>query len=55
MGQIKKMKMVNLEGTLDMNFDGTPDVYLKLINPGKTNQSSQIQIKITGDCKWRNS
>ena len=49
-GQIKKMEMVNLEGTLDMNFDGTPDVYLKLINPGKTNQSSQIQIKITGDC-----
>ena len=50
MGTNKKDGDVNLEGTLDMNFDGTPDVYLKLINPGKTNQSSQIQIKITGDC-----
>ena len=49
-GQIKKMEMVDLEGTLDMNFDGTADAYLKLINPSKSNQSSQVQIKITGEC-----
>jgi len=49
-GQIKKLELVNLEGTLDMNFDRIPDVYLKLINPDKSNQASQIQIKITGEC-----
>jgi len=49
-GQIKKIDLADLEGTLDMNFDGTADVYLKLINPGKSNQASQIQIKITGEC-----
>ena len=49
-GQIKKMKLVDLEGTLDMNFDGTADAYLKLTNPGKHNKASQIEIKITGEC-----
>jgi len=49
-GQIKKMNLVELEGTLDMNFDGTADAYLKLTNPGKHNKDSQIEIKITGEC-----
>ena len=49
-GQIKKMNLVDLEGTLDMNFDGTADAYLKLINPGKHNKVSQIEMKITGEC-----
>ena len=49
-GQIKKLDLADLEGTLDMNFDRIPDVYLKLINPDKSNQASQIQIKITGEC-----
>ncbi len=46
----KKMKIVELEGTLDMNFDGVPDVYLKVIDPNKKNKPKQIQIKITGEC-----
>jgi len=49
-GQIKKMNLVELEGTLDMNFDDSADVYLKLTNPGKHNKASQIQMKITGEC-----
>lgn len=49
-GQVKKMNMVDLEGTLDMNFDGKEDVYLKIINPGKSNKDTQVQIKITGEC-----
>jgi len=46
----KKMKIVELEGTLDMNFDGVPDVYLKVVDPNKKNKPKQIQIKITGEC-----
>ena len=49
-GQMKKMGMVDLEGTLDMNFDGKDDAYLKIINPGKSNKATQVQIKITGEC-----
>ena len=46
----KKMKIVELEGTLDMNFDGIPDAYLKVVDPNKKNKPKQIQIKITGEC-----
>ncbi len=49
-GQMKKMEMIDLEGTLDMNFDGKDDAYLKIINPGKSNKATQVQIKITGEC-----
>ena len=41
--------MVDLEGTLDMNFDGKEDAYLKIINPGKHNKAVQFQVKITGE------
>jgi len=47
---IKKMKMIELEGTGDFNFDGIADVYLKVINPSKSNEPKQVQIKITGEC-----
>ncbi|MFQ5783099.1 MAG: hypothetical protein ACE5GR_08640 [Nitrosopumilus sp.] len=46
----KKMKMVELEGTLDMNFDKIPDVYLKVVNSDKPNKPKEIQMKITGPC-----
>ena len=46
----KKMKMVGLEGTLDMNFDKIPDVYLKIVDPGKPNKPKIVQMKITGPC-----
>ena len=47
---IKKMKMIELEGTEDFNFDGIADVYLKVVNPSKSNESKQVEIKITGEC-----
>ncbi len=40
-GQMKKMEMIDLEGTLDMNFDGKDDAYLKIINPRKSNKSGR--------------
>ena len=46
----KKMQMIELEGTLDMNFDGVPDAYLKIIDPDKKNKPKQVQLKITGEC-----
>ncbi len=47
---IKKMKMIEFEGTGDFNWDGFDDVYLKVINPDKPNKPKQVQIKITGEC-----
>ncbi len=47
---VKKMKMVEFEGTGDFNWDGLDDVYLKVINPDKSNKPKQVQIKITGEC-----
>jgi len=47
---IKKMKMVELEGTGDFNFDGIADVYLKVVNPSKSDKPKQVEIKITGEC-----
>lgn len=46
----KKMKIVELEGSGDMNFDGIDDVYLKVVNSNKSNKPKQVQIKITGEC-----
>jgi len=46
----KKMKIVELEGTLDMNFDKIPDAYLKIVDPNKKNKPKEIQLKITGEC-----
>jgi len=46
----KKMKMIEFEGTGDFNWDGLDDVYLKVINPDKSNKPKQVQIKITGEC-----
>ncbi|MEX0863236.1 hypothetical protein [Nitrosopumilus sp.] len=46
----KKMKIVEHEGTLDMNFDGSPDVYLKIVDPNKKNKPKEIEFKITGEC-----
>ncbi len=47
---VKKMKMIEFEGTDDFNFDGIPDVYLKLLDAKKPDKPKQIQIKITGEC-----
>ncbi len=45
----KKMKMIEFEGTLDMNFDGIPDTYLKVVDPNKKNKPKEIRMKITGE------
>ncbi len=47
---VKKMKMVEFEGSGDFNFDGIPDVYLKVVDPNKKNKPKQIHMKITGEC-----
>ena len=44
------MKMIEFEGTGDFNFDGTPDVYLKLVDVDKANKPKQVKIKITDEC-----
>jgi len=47
----KKMKMVDERvGFLDNTFDNIPDVYFKIITPGKPDKPNKIQIKITGPC-----
>ncbi|MFQ5476815.1 MAG: hypothetical protein ACE5DT_07295 [Nitrosopumilus sp.] len=48
--KFKKMKIVELEGSDDMNFDGADDVYLKVIKPNKPNKPKQLEMKITGEC-----
>ena len=45
-----KMKMVELEGVGDMNFDGIPDVYLKVSKSKKDNKPKLLEMKITGEC-----
>jgi len=47
---VKKMKMIEFEGIGDFNFDGVPDVYLKLVDVDKANKPKQVKIKITGEC-----
>ena len=46
----KKLKIVELEGVGDMNFDGIPDVYLKILEPVKPNKPKELHMKITGEC-----
>jgi tetratricopeptide (TPR) repeat protein len=46
----KKMKIVELEGVADMNFDNIPDVYLKVSKSTKDNKPKVLEIKITGEC-----
>ena len=47
---VKKMKIVELEGSGDMNFDGIDDVYLKVTKSSKDNKPKQLEMKITGEC-----
>ena len=47
---VKKMRIVELEGTADMNFDGIPDAYLKLSKSTKENKPKLLEMKITGAC-----
>ena len=44
----KKLKIIELEGVDDMNFDGIPDVYLKMVEPG-IKQAKEI----THENYWR--
>jgi len=46
----KKMKIVELEGAADMNFDNIPDVYLKVSKSVKDNKPKLLEMKITGEC-----
>jgi tetratricopeptide (TPR) repeat protein len=46
----KKMRIVELEGVADMNFDNIPDVYLKVSKSAKDNKPKLLEMKITGEC-----
>ena len=46
----KKMRIVELEGVGDMNFDNIPDVYLKVSKSTKDNKPKLLEMKITGEC-----
>ena len=46
----KKMRIVELEGVADMNFDNIPDVYLKVSKSTKDNKPKLLEMKITGEC-----
>jgi len=46
----KKMRIVELEGVVDMNFDNIPDVYLKVSKSTKDNKPKLLEMKITGEC-----
>jgi len=46
----KKMKIIELEGVGDMNFDNIPDVYLKVSKSTKDNKPKLLEMKITGEC-----
>jgi len=46
----KKIKLIELEGVADMNFDDIPDVYLKVSKSKKDNKPKLLEMKITGEC-----
>lgn len=46
----KKMKIIELEGVADMNFDNIPDVYLKVSKSTKDNKPKLLEMKVTGEC-----
>ncbi|MGY5143639.1 MAG: hypothetical protein ACW9XH_04065 [Candidatus Nitrosopumilus sp. bin_32a] len=46
----KKMKIIELEGVADMNFDNIPDVYLKVSKSTKENKPKLLEMKITAEC-----
>ena len=48
---VKKMKVTD-EGAGDLSYpsDGIDDIYLKIKNPGKSNQAIKVDIKITDSC-----
>ena len=48
---VKKMKVTD-EGAGDLSHpsDGVDDIYLKIKNPGKSNQAIKVDIKITDTC-----
>lgn len=46
----KKMKIIELEGVGDMNFDNVPDVYLKISKSTKNNKPKLLEMKIAGEC-----
>ncbi|MHA7647030.1 hypothetical protein [Nitrosopumilus sp. S4] len=47
---VKKMKMIEFEGSGDFNFDGIPDVHLKLIDLGKSKDDKKVHVKISSEC-----
>ncbi len=46
----KKMKIIELEGTVDMNSDNIPDVYLKVSKLTKENKPKLLEMKINSEC-----
>ncbi|NNM02056.1 MAG: hypothetical protein HKP26_00605 [Nitrosopumilus sp.] len=46
----KKMKIIELEGTIDMNSDNISDVYLKVSKSTKENKPKLLEMKITSEC-----
>ena len=47
----KKMKMVDLEGFIDLDNDGEEDdAYLKITNPKNLKKPKKVEMKITSEC-----
>jgi len=46
----KKLKLIHLEGTADLDYDGDKDIYLKILKPKKPNKPYQVDIKMTSEC-----
>ncbi len=46
----KKLKLIHLEGTADLDYDDDKDIYLKILKPKKPNKPYQVEIKMTSEC-----
>ena len=46
----KKLKLIHLEATADLDYDGDKDIYLKILKPKKPNKPYQVDIKMTSEC-----
>ncbi|QLH04493.1 hypothetical protein C5F49_03545 [Nitrosopumilus oxyclinae] len=46
----KKLKLIHLEGSADLDYDGDNDIYLKILKPKKPNKPYEVDIKMTSEC-----
>lgn len=46
----KKIRIVHLEGTADLDYDNDADIYLKILKPKKVGKPYQVEMKMTSEC-----